>query len=109
MPPLFVEMRPKGSNTWIKMPTLGPNDRPGSLSDNKPKRRDIYIFGCSPDDTFSRILRPKAGVDVEVGGIRAFSSTEPFDFVEMLRKGDSYELEIKSPSGKEVTFRFKHI
>ncbi len=107
MAPLLFEIY-DGKN-WKEVTKLGPIDRPGSLSDNKPKRREVYYFQCSPDDSHSTVTRSEAGIDLEVGNARAITSIDG-TVLAVLRKGDKpYELSITTTKGLQVKARFSHI
>ena len=72
MAPLDAEVYDKKSDKWVRFGTLRPGDRPASMSDNKPDgSRDLYMAECSPDDTHSTIYRSKAGLDIDMGNLRA--------------------------------------
>ena len=61
MSPLNLEIY-SPNRTWIKVAEIRRGDLPGSISDNKSDgSRDVYMFGCLPDDSKSaaRILAAK--------------------------------------------------
>ncbi len=110
MSPLYLEICGPNRN-WIKVGEVRPGDPPGSISDNKSDgSRDVYMFGCLPDDSKSVIYRSRAGLDIEIGPMRDLTTTGA-DIVTVLRRVDEpYKMEIKtdkSPEPRQV--RFTHI
>jgi hypothetical protein len=109
MPPLSVEVCQKGSDVWTALPILEPGDRPGSISDNPANgTRQVYMFECAKDDSYSRLLRSKGGIDAATPTTRKIIPLAGFEEVKTLRRGESYELEITSPSQKQLKVRFTH-
>ncbi len=95
---------------WILVKTLNPGDRPGSISNTIEGRRDVYLFECSKDDTYSALYRSKFGLDSEHKDLRIVSSIG-MELIKKLEEGDSpYELRVKTDqSSKERQIRFTHI
>jgi len=107
MAPLLFEMY--DGKSWIEAARLGPRDRPGSISDNQPGKRDVYYFGCSSDGSHSTVTRSEAGIDAEKGNIREVYSIDG-TVVAVLRKGNPpYEMTITTPKGPKTKVRFSHI
>lgn len=107
MAPLLFEIY--DGRTWREIARLSPTDRPGSLSDNKPGRRDVYYFACSKDDSHSMVNCSDAGIDAEQGMTREIYSIGG-STVATLRKGDPhYEMEITTPKGSKRKIRFSHV
>lgn len=110
MSPLNLETYGPNMN-WIKIGEVEPGDPPGSMSNNKPDgSRDIYIFECLPDDSKSVIYRSRAGLDTEIGPVRALTTTGA-DIIKEIKRGDEpYEMKIKtdkSPEPRQI--RFTHV
>ncbi len=82
--------------------------RSGSVSDNNPGRRDVYIFQCMADDSKSVLYRSKQGIDMGIGDFREVISTGA-EVVKELRKGESYEMSLKTDKSTEpMRIRFTH-
>ena len=110
MSPLNLEIY-SPNRTWIKVAEIRRGDLPGSISDNKSDgSRDVYMFGCLPDDSKSVIYRLKAGLDKEIGPLRAIT-TKGVDIVTEIRRGDKpYKMEIKTDKSHQTRkIRFTHI
>ena len=109
MPPLHIEVFHPTNKNWVRVGEIHPTDPKGSMSDNKSDgNRDVYMFGCEPDDSKSTIYRSGAGVDTEVGVFREISmDPSRLEVVRELRNGESYEMDVntdKSPEKKKVRF-----
>ena len=103
--PLLIQIK-KGA-TWVDLATLKPGDNPGSISDNLPEKRELYVFKCSGDDLYSVLLRSKQGIDVESQSARVILSKD-FETVRTLRKGDTHDLGVVAQDGTLKLLRFKH-
>jgi len=98
------------NNKWIKIGNINPKDQPGSVSNNKiDGSREIYIFECSPDNSKSTIYRSITGLDTEIGKDRLVTTVSA-EVVKELRKGDIYEMKIKTDKNRESRLiRFTHL
>jgi|SRR3989338_4634004 len=98
---------------WVELPRLNPSDRMGSMANNTESGiREVYLFGCFPDDSKSIIYRSNRGLDVEVNNLRIVSadSTELEVIKELKRGEEPYSLEIRSSeSPTPLKIRFSHI
>lgn len=47
---LILESYDEARGGWVVAEELRPGDRPGSLSDNAPLGRRVYVFGLDADD-----------------------------------------------------------
>jgi len=110
MSPLSVEVYREDQNEWVGVGEINPGNRPGSISDNKPdESRDLYIFECSKDDSQSTIYRSKGGVDTEKGDMRAVIALGGLSIVKELKRGESYEMKVRTDVGREPRkIRFSH-
>lgn len=102
---LHVQLKKEGR--WKDIIRLGPEDRAGSISDIKQNRRDVYVFKCNEDGT-SSLLRSKSGVDVEKEDVRVIT-TVGLETIKLLRRGESYEMNVKSPGGTDYSVRFMNV
>lgn len=104
---LVLETCVEGS--WRQIGCLTPSDRPGSLSNNKEGKREVYVFVANGPD-LSTIYRSKGGVDIATHSVREVQSGG-YDLVKELRRSDPlYEMLIKTDqSDKEGKIRFRHI
>ena len=103
--PLVLKVRGE-KGEWHQIGMLRPGDLPGSISDNRPERRDLYMFTCSEDDSRAEILKAKAGIDAEYDTVREIINLNGFDTVKTLRKGEAHELEITRANGGKAMLRF---
>lgn len=110
MSPLKLKIFRERQGGWVTIGDVKPGDRPGSISDNKADgARDVYVFKCSEDDSKSTIYRSEGGVDTEKGDIRTVIPLEGLTIVKELKKGESYEIEVKTDVSKEPRkIRFSH-
>lgn len=113
MSPLRIEAYNSERSRWIQVGEVKPGDPPGSISDNKSDRtRDIYLFGCAPDNSKSIIYRSGLGLDTEVerGRLRVIMpDPSRLEIVKELNPGESYEMTIKTDRNAEPRqIRFTH-
>jgi hypothetical protein len=106
--PLNVEIKRQGAK-WKKIGTKEPGQTPESLSNiRRDGRRNIYVYECGIDDTFSLITVHRGGVEGE-----GQSQKEVFgegEVVKRLKNGQSKIIHIRSSEhGGKVSVRFKHI
>ena len=94
MSPLSIQIYSKKDDSWREIGFINPGDNPGSIPDNRPVRQ-AYLLECSPDDSCSRLLRSEKGTVVEI--------------VKVLRRNESYELNITTTGGLEARLRFTHV
>lgn len=111
MPPLHIEVFNPGNKEWVRAGEVHPTDPKGSMSDNKPNGRDVYIFECAKDDSKSTIYRSGLGIDIEVGKFREISmDASRLEIVKELKDGESFEIEVKtdrSPEKRKIRFTHK--
>lgn len=108
MSPLNVEIKRQGAK-WKKIGTQEPGQTPGSFSDIRSKGgRDMYVYECVIDDTFSLITVYRGGVEGEGQSQKeVFGKGEEFT---RLKKGQSKTIHIRSNEfGGKVSVRFKHV
>ena len=111
MSPLIVEVYSSEEKKWLQLPCLRPYDRPGSMSDNKENgKRDVYIFECSKDDSYSVIYHSKFGLDrLLKEDLRECLALGKLEVVRVLRKEESYEIMVKTDISREKRrIRFTH-
>lgn len=107
MAPLGIEVY--ADNKWKPIGKVKPTDQPGSMSDNKDGRREVYIFQCAADDSGSTIYRSKLGADAEFGPNRELLTTG-LEVVKELKKGDQYEKDFNTDISPELRrIRFTHL
>lgn len=108
--PLSVEVYHKGRiEGWAFVGMLPPG-KSGSLSNNKPDgAHEIIVFECADDDSHSSIKKSKAGIDAADSAHREILSVD-MELIKLLRRGESYEMKIKTDNGKKAELtRFMHI
>lgn len=111
MSPLHVEVFNSGRNKWIRVGEVQPTDPPGSMSNNKlDGSRELYQFGCAPDDSKSTIYRSGAGIDIATRRFRdAIIVPSKLEVVKVLGNGESTELNIRTDKDAEFRrIRFAH-
>ena len=113
MSPLRIEAYNPELSRWIQVGEVKPGDSPGSISDNKPDgTRDVYMFGCAPDNSKSIIYRSGLGLDTEVerGRLRVvMPDPSRFETVKELNPGESYKMTVKTDvSQAPGQIRFTH-
>ena len=110
MPPLELEIQNQQTKQWAKIGEIKPSDRPGSISDNTPQGRQIYLFSCKDDDSGAIIYRSKFGTDVDLSNtVRSVSNLTGFETVKELKKGESYERSVKTDQSSESRrIKFTH-
>ncbi|MFZ5933051.1 MAG: hypothetical protein ACOYT7_03195 [Patescibacteria group bacterium] len=111
MAPCEVEFRLQGREEWVRLRQLNSGEAPGSFTDVSKGGREVYLFECSPDDSFTIIYRSKSGIDYDLGTRgeeRVVVPTEKPEVVKVLSKGESYEIEVTTERGRTGTFRFAH-
>lgn len=111
MPPLEIETQHPQTKSWIKIGEVKTGDSPGTISDNTPQGRQIYLFSCKDDDSGSVIYRSKFGMDVDLSNTsRLVNNLTGFETVKELSKGESFEMTIKtdrSPEPRDIRFTHK--
>ena len=111
MPPLEFEVHNQQAKQWAKIGDIKPNDRPGSISDNTPQGRQVYLFSCKKDDSGSIIYRSKFGMDVDLSDTaRLINNLTGFETVKELTRGQSFEITVKtdrSPEPRKIRFTHK--
>jgi hypothetical protein len=108
MAPLSLETYSPDAKKWLRVGLIGPGAPPGSVSDNRDGRRDVYVFSCASDNSHSVIQRSVAGVDREIGPLRAVTSVGA-ETVKVLKTGETYEMEVRTDMGREPRrIRFRH-
>lgn len=110
MSPLNIEVYNPAREKWAKVGERRPNEPLGSISQNKPDgTREVYLFGCNPDDKESIILKSKAGVDIADPSIRIVD-TAGFEEISRLKDGESHTLSVKTDvSDTRRIVRFTHV
>ena len=81
------------------------------MSDNKENgKRDVYIFECSKDDSYSVIYHSKFGLDrLLKEDLRECLALGKLEVVRVLRKEESYEIMVKTDISREKRrIRFTH-
>lgn len=108
--PLRLELRdPNNAHRWIVVGTLMPGQPSGSVSNNTPEGRDIYLFACLEDGSKSVIHKSDMGVDIETAQVREIVNLTGFSVVKELREGETYEMDIRSDQSPETRhIRFTH-
>ncbi len=87
--------------------TVKPGDPPGSISDNKPGKRDIYLFECARNDEQSTLFKSRRGVDVEISESRIVMS-EGLEKIRTLMRNDRHDIVVTTEDGTDVLVRFEH-
>jgi hypothetical protein len=108
-----LKIRVNNGEGWKDAGTVGPKDPPGSLSDHKADRNNVYVFTCSPQDTASRIFRSKKPF-VEYDNTRIIGAGDLEVIAELRRGGPSFELQITLRESevvavRDVAVRFEHV
>jgi hypothetical protein len=86
---------------WVRCGAVGPGGIPGSLSDHSVDgTRQVVLFHCAPDKSYSVIARSRGGIDVEHGELRTISAAMGSETLATLRNGESFELLRRSESGR---------
>lgn len=98
---------------WVNVGEVGPNDLPGTLSNNLPDgTRDVYVFSCSKDDSHSEIRKLPLGFETEIGYMRVFDQNDldRAEVVATLRRNDPpYRISLKTDvSLQRKIVRFTH-
>ena len=109
MAPLEIEVQSVGKQ-WVKAGEVKPGDRHGSISDNTPQGRQIYLFSCNADDSGSVIYRSKLGLDIDLSNTaRIVENLTGFEAVKEISKGESFEMTVKTDRNPEPRhIRFTH-
>ncbi len=109
MSPLRIEAFNPSTHEWLRVGEVGPQDRPGSMSDNKPDgKRDVYQLECAEDDSRSIISRSQLGIDLDSGGTRNINS-KGFEVIKNLAKEQSFEMSLTHDGKLEPRrYRFTH-
>lgn len=100
MPPLRVDVYNPGSDEWIQLKDLGAEDRVGTVSDNTPEGRYIYLFGVDKRENKAFIKKSTTGLDVNIGPNRVVSSMASV-IVASLDLNESHELTVKTDRSKQ--------
>lgn len=110
MPPqLRVEINNPENGEWVSIPGIQLGDRDGTVSDNTPEGRDIYLFGVDPIENQGYIKRSTAGIDTAGSSTRLVDSAG-FVTVAALQPEESFELTVKTDtSPKPRTLRFTYL
>ena len=87
--------------------TINPGDPPGSISSNKPGKREVYLFECARNDEQSTLFRSRRGVDVEISDSRIVMSMG-FEKIRTLMRNDRHDIVVTTEEGIEVLVRFEH-
>lgn len=105
--PSLLEVYDK--DRWVTVGCMLPGERPGSVSDNQPRGRDVYIFECALDDSRSMLYRSRFGIDMDDSSTRRIDAAGR-EVVKELVKGESYETTIKTDKSPEPRrIRFRHV
>ena len=97
MAPLIAEAFDPRKEEWVTFATLKPGDRPGSMSNNLPEGREVILFECAKDDSYSTVRKSRAGVDFNpIEAIRSVVPSAGFDVLATLKDGESFEMDIKT-------------
>ncbi len=109
MSPLNIEVYNPAREKWVKVGERRPNEPLGYISQNKPDGiREIYLFGCNPDNVESVILKSKSGLDIADPSI-SIVDTAGFEEIARLKDGESHTLSIKTDvSDTRRMVRFTH-
>ena len=106
---LKLDVYNPNSNNWINIGNLNPGDLPGSVSDNRPGKREVYIFECKQDNSKSVIYCSRSGIDAETGDARIIN-TSGVDVIKELKNGETYEMKIRTDKSLEGRLiRFTHL
>ncbi len=105
---LSVEVKVPKSDDWMALNDVKVGDPDGSISDNQPDGRDIYIFGIDPIENCGYIKKSKLGFDTERADTRAISSLG-FVTIAALAHQESFVLTVqtdKSPETRDLRFTY---
>ncbi len=105
---LSVEIKVPKSEDWIALNDVKVGDRDGSLSDNQPDGRNVYIFGVDPIENLGYIKKSELGVDTEQADARVVSSLG-FVTIAALAHQESFELTVlpdRSPEPRHLRFTY---
>lgn len=99
---LSIEVKLNGE--WKRVGEVRPGDPPGSMSHNHPDgRRDIIVFGFEKGGVI--VSRAGFGADMEVGPMRAHTSSVREVVAHLAVAGDSHEFIVttdRSPVPRQI-------
>jgi Stress-induced bacterial acidophilic repeat motif len=109
-PELKVEVYNEKTEQWISIGGVVFNGPDGTISDNTPERRELYIFGIDPVNNCAYIKKSVSGVDVDMpdSHLRGIDS-EGFVTVATLNPSEIHKLTVKPDQSSDPrTVRFTY-
>jgi hypothetical protein len=90
---------------WNRVGSVAPDEPPGSIADQTPDRRDVYVFGWL-EGQGPCLWRSIAGADVAEGDGRVISTVR-LEVIAHLNTGP-HTIRLTGRDGNTVNFRFRY-